>query len=385
MRVGVDATSWDNRRGYGRFTRAAVGALVELDAGASYVLYVGAGGPGAHPLPSRAEERPVALSEGAGNGSSRSPGDLFRLARSVRADTLDAFLFTSPYTWFPTGRTPTVVGVHDTISRELPELVLPRRRDRLLWRMKERLAIRGAARLFTVSEASRRSLAALLPRDEAAIAVVPEAPDPLFRPLPAGEQEVDLSVVGVTPGEQFVLCAAGGISPHKNVETLLDAYAMLDAPPRLVIAGALDDEVYASSVGGVRARIERLGLGGMVVLPGFVPDETLAALYRRAVTVVNPSLAEGFGLPAVEAAACGAPVVLSDVPAHRETLDGAACFFDPRDAPALADLLGTTLADPERRHAVGAACRAAVAGLTWQVAAERLRDLIRAAAEGSRA
>ena len=172
-----------------------------------------------------------------------------------------------------------------------------------------------------------------------------------------------------------MLCAAGGVSPHKNVETLLDAYAMLDAPPRLVIAGALDDEVYASSAARVRARIDALGLGDRVVLPGFVPDEILAALYRRAVAVVNPSLAEGFGLPAVEAAACGAPVVLSDLPAHRETLGGAACFFDPRDATGAGGPARRAARRRERRHAVGAACRAAVAGLSWQVAAERLRDL----------
>jgi glycosyltransferase involved in cell wall biosynthesis len=299
----------------------------------------------------------------------------------VRADKLDAFVFTSPYTWFPTGRTPTVVGVHDTISHELPQLVLPRRRDRLLWRAKERLAIRGAARLFTVSEASRRALAQRLSREEASIAVVPEAPDPLFRPLGAGEWEADLSVIGVAADERFVLCAAGGVSPHKNVETLLEAYALLDAPPHLVVAGALDDEVYASSAGRVRARVDALGLDGRVVLPGFVPDEMLAALYRQAAAVVNPSLAEGFGLPAVEAAACGAPVLLSDLPAHRETLDGAACFFDPRDAPGLARLLGELLADPERQRAVGAACRSAVQGLSWRVAGERLRDLVHGAAE----
>jgi alpha-1,3-rhamnosyl/mannosyltransferase len=165
---------------------------------------------------------------------------------------------------------------------------------------------------------------------------------------------------------------------------MLDAYALLEAPPRLVVAGAIAGEQYASSAAGVRARITGLGLDERVLLPGFVTDETLAALYRRALAVVNPSLAEGFGLPAVEAAACGACVVVSDLPAHRETLDGAALFFDPRDARALAVLLRGLLADPEQRAAVGAACHGAVAGLSWRIAGERLRDLLHDVA-GSRA
>jgi len=376
LRVGVDATSWDNRRGYGRFTRGAVRALLELDTDASYVLYLDAGRGNGHPLPERAERRAVPLRGAAADGTSRSPGDALRLSRAVRRDSPDVVLFTSPYTWFPTGRARTVVGVHDTIANDLPSLVLPRRRDRVLWRAKERLAIGRAARLFTVSEASRAALAGALRRDPATIAVVPEAPDDVFRPLAPSAAEVDLTSAGLTSGEAFVLAAAGGVSPHKNVETLLEAYASLREAPRLVIAGALDDEVYASAAGSVRSRIEELGLRERVVLPGYVDDETLAALYRSAAVVVNPSLAEGFGLPAVEAAACGAAVLLSDIPAHRETLGGAACFFDPLDDRRLADLLAELLADPGRRQAVGDGCRAAVAGLSWRAAGERLRALI---------
>ena len=79
VRVGVDATSWDNRRGYGRFARNAVGALVELDQGSSYVLYVDEARSAAHPLPERADRRPVLVRGAAADGASRTPRDLLRL------------------------------------------------------------------------------------------------------------------------------------------------------------------------------------------------------------------------------------------------------------------------------------------------------------------
>jgi glycosyltransferase involved in cell wall biosynthesis len=113
-----------------------------------------------------------------------------------------------------------------------------------------------------------------------------------------------------------------------------------------------------------------------VRLPGYVPDGPLACLCSAATAVVIPSLAEGFGLPAVEAAACGAPLLLSDLPAHRETLDGAALFFPPKDADALAGLLAQVSRDDGLREELGERARKAVAPLTWDASAERLRGLL---------
>ena len=106
-------------------------------------------------------------------------------------------------------------------------------------------------------------------------------------------------------------------------------------------------------------------------------DEALACLCSGATAVVIPSLAEGFGLPAVEAAACGAPLLLSDLPAHRETLDGAALFFPPTDVTALAGLLAEVADDEAGRAELGERGRQAVARLTWDAAAESLRGLLR--------
>jgi glycosyltransferase involved in cell wall biosynthesis len=376
--VGIDATLWRNRRGYGRFARNAVAALVAADPTVRYRLYVDretapfVSVPGAELRCVRLERRPDVA---AADGSSRGARDLVRFARAVRADAPDAFLVTSLLTYVPIPGVRLVVGLHDTIPRELPELVLPDRRARALWRLKERDAVRRAARLFTVSAASRAALAKAFGLPPERLAVVPEAPDPVFTDVAGAEPPLP-----VGPAEPFVLCAAGGISPHKNVETLLEAYARLNhGAPRLVVVGALADETYASSASSVTARAARLGLGDRVVFPGYVPDEVLAALYRRATVVVNPSRAEGFGLTAVEAAACGAPLLLSDLPAHRETLGRAALLFDPLDAGELASRLGELLADEALRARVARRCAEAVSGRSWSAAGLALAGLVHGA------
>ena len=379
MRIGVDATSWVNRRGYGRFARNVVRRLVALDAENEYVLFIDAESAAGAELPSGADVRRVPLRRppavAAAADSSRPLGDLLRLTLAASRSRLDVFLFPSFYTYFPVLRTPTVVGVHDTIAEDYPGLALGSRRARALWSLKRRLALRGARRVFTVSEASRVALAGrfgLLPER---LAVVPEAPDPVFAPRDPTAVAEALRPLGLQAGRYLLF--AGGISPHKNLETLLDAYAGLNGTrPPLVLVGELDGAAYVSAAASVRSRIDALGLGDSVVLPGYVPDATLACLYAGATAVVLPSLAEGFGLPAVEAAACGAPTILSDIAAHRETLGDAAVFFPPTDAGALREQLARVTSDEDLRRELAEQCRTAVAGFSWDRAAERLRALL---------
>lgn len=388
MRVGVDATSWTNRRGFGRFARNAVGKLVESDRQTDYVFYVDEQSADGAVLPAGAEARRVSLgtapSEAAVAGSSRSLADLLRLTGAVRRDRLDAFLFPSVYTYFPVVGTPTVVGLHDTIVEHLPDLTVPSRRERVAAGLKHRIAVRRATRLFTVSEASRQAIAGHFGIAAERLRIVPEAPDPVFAPRTGDRLAAGLAEAGLEPGERYFLYA-GGISPHKNVETLIEAYAVsskrgTEGAPLLVLVGELESEAYLSSAASVRERIARHRLADSVRLPGFVSDETLACLYSGAIGVVIPSLAEGFGLPAVEAAACGAAVALSDLPPHRETLGRAALFFQPTDVEALAAILDRLGGDEALRSEVAAQARHAVSGLTWDAAAAELRTLIREAA-----
>ena len=386
MRVGVDAMSWVNRRGYGRFARNALARLVESDGESTYVFVIDDETARVSALPEQAEVRAVALrrapTEAAGADSQRPLTDLLRLSRAVAHEKLDVFLFPSVYTWFPVLRTPTVVGVHDLIADERPELTLPGRADRARWRLKRKLAIRRAERIFTVSETSRGVVSRYLGVPPEGIAVVPEAPDPVFGPRAKGDVERALRPLGLFAGTGFLLYA-GGISPHKDLETLLDAFSSLPEPaPRLVLAGALEDETYLSSAATVRRRIAELGLAERVVLTGHVPDETLACLYAAALAFVSPSLSEGFGLPAVEAAASGTAVVLSDIPAHRETLGNAALYFTVGDAGALAERLRHVIGDDTVRMQLGEAAKQQVAGLSWDAAAAALRTVLAEAARG---
>ena len=182
MRIGVDATSWGNRRGYGRFARNAVGRLVELDAETTYVFVADRDAEG---LPEGVEV--LVVSGGrppADAASNRSPVDLMRLGAAASRARLDALLFPSVYTYFPSVRVPTVVGVHDLIADDFPELTLPSARARRFWQAKQRLAVKLAKRLFTVSETSRQELASRWKLPPSRIAVVPEAPDPVFTPRP---------------------------------------------------------------------------------------------------------------------------------------------------------------------------------------------------------
>jgi glycosyltransferase involved in cell wall biosynthesis len=390
MRVGVDATSWSNPRGFGRFARHAVGRLAELDDSTTYVLYVDAAEAERLDLPAAAQRRAVRLrrspSETLAAGASRSPSDLLRLARAAGSDGLDGFLFPSVLSYFPVRRIPLVVGVHDATAAEHPELVFPGRFARLAWRAKERSALRRAAALFTVSQSARRSIAAALGVPAEHLAVVGEAPAPVFSPREAAQRTAAAREVGLRDNQPFFLYA-GGINPHKNLETLVAAYADLhrergDVVPALVIAGALQDS-YVSAGAAVRDQVAELALGDLVRLPGFVPDETLACLYSGALAVVIPSRAEGFGLPAVEAGACGAPVVLSDIDAHRETMGEAALYFPPTDRAALARQLGRLVDDEALRERLAVAAGTAAAGLSWDAVALRLRDVV-AAATGRR-
>lgn len=383
VRVGIDATSWTNRRGFGRFTRNVVTRLVDQHPDAEYVLYVDDETAREADLPEGATPRLVHLGEApsraAAAGSTRRLSDVLRLTAAVRADRPDVFLFTSVYTYFPVIGTPTVLGVHDAIVHELPGLTFATRRDRLAWRAKETLALRTAAAVFTVSEAARDALVERFGLARDRLRIVPEAADEVFHRRGHGDVAAARARVHLRADEPFYVFA-GGVSPHKNVETLLRAYAALrrsrPGAPRLVVVGDLDGDPYLSSAGSVLDLVSTLELTESVLLPGFVDDETLASLYSGSSAVVIPSLAEGFGLPAVEGAACGAPMVLSDLPAHRETLDGCAMFFPATDVAALARTLESLLDDRAAAATIAERGHARAQTLTWDAAVPPLRDLL---------
>jgi glycosyltransferase involved in cell wall biosynthesis len=364
LRIGVDATAWSNERGDGRFVRNAVARLVRGHPEADWVLYSDEGNArliedsvGAEAVPVHQRRAP---SDGRDGGMPRPADDVVRLSMAVRRGSHDAFLAPSVLSYFPVVGAPSLVGLHDATATTHARLVLPARRDRVLWRIKQGMALRLAEILFTVSEDARAAISDSLKLQPDAIEVVPEGVDPAFGPQPKEVVRAALSGIGLAPDAAPFVFAAG-ISPHKGVDDLVEAYAAAsraDPLPELVVAGSPSGP-YVSAAGEVERRVQEL-----------------ACLFTAATAAIVPSHSEGFGLSGLEAAACGAPLVLSDIGAHRETLGDAALFFDPGDRGALAERLRRLASDPELADELRKRGQAAAARYSWDETARVLFALL---------
>lgn len=201
------------------------------------------------------------------------------------------------------------------------------------------------------------------------IDVVPLAPSPAFRPLPAGEAAPTLARFGLAPGG-FVL-SVSTLEPRKNFDRLLAAHARLPDALRtrhpLTVAGGPG---WGAVLEGTAA--DRATRAGHLRLLGHVADEELAALYSHCAVFAFPSLYEGFGLPVIEAMACGAPVVASATTATGETAGDAALLVDPLDEAAIATALRTMLEDPSAAAGYRALGLARARDFTWDITTARL-------------
>ena len=257
---------------------------------------------------------------------------------------------------------PTVLTVHDLIFHLFPEYHKPLNYWYLRWTMP--LYVRRADALIAVSEATRQDLIRLYGVPPAKVRVIPEAAAPHFRPAPAEDVARVRSRYRLPP--RFLL-TVGTIEPRKNLPRLFQALARLEGAkrPPLVVAGSkgwLYEETFRT--------VERLGLEGQVAFLGHVPEEDLPALYTAADLFVLPSLYEGFGLPVLEAMACGTPVVCSHAASLREVAGDAARYVDPRDPEAMAEVLREAWEDPDLRAALRARGLARAASFSWRRTAE---------------
>jgi glycosyltransferase involved in cell wall biosynthesis len=382
--VGIDATCWGNGRGYGRHARSLLGALLARGGDQRYTLYVDSEAT-ARALPPGADARLVPSArptvDAASADGHRSVRDAWRMSRALADPALDVLFFPTVYSFVPVvGRARKVVMLHDAIVERFPELTLPDPRARMLWRAKVALGLRQADAVATVSAYSRRQLARHFGLAEARIAVVGEAGDPAFRRLDDAAPTPRLRELGLADGRLVVY--VGGFGPHKNLGTLLDAVAALPeglADTRLVLVGA-EQDAFHSELAALRARAEALGIASRIVWTGFLPDPDLVVLLNRASLLALPSLMEGFGLPAVEAAACGCPVVATTESPLPELLGEAGRYVDPNDRAGWTRALVEVLASPERRTEMGRAGQSAAAALSWEAAADELAALFEAVA-----
>jgi glycosyltransferase involved in cell wall biosynthesis len=232
---------------------------------------------------------------------------------------------------------------------------------------KDRFAMERAHHIIAISEATKRDVMEHLHIPKQRISVVYGAADERFRPAPPDEVAPVLARYGLRGGEYIL--SIGTLEPRKNYVRLIEAYAALHAaadtpPPPLVIAGGhgwLYEEILAAP--------ERLGLAEQIRFLGKVPAADLPLLLAGAGIFVYPSLYEGFGLPVLEALACGVPVVASHTTSIPEVLGDAGLYCDPRDPASITRALADVLATPELAAWLRAAGPKRATRFSWQRAA----------------
>jgi glycosyltransferase involved in cell wall biosynthesis len=383
MRIVIDGGTWGNARGYGRFTRELVGALAGLHTHHELVLLMHESAlrlgvpPGLRVTLVPTRESPAVAAHADGY---RTPRDLWTTSRAIARERPDVIFFPSVYSFVPIVPGPrAMIGIHDVIPELFPALVFPRRRARVFWTLKMWLALRQAARIITVSAHARDGIIERLSVDPEIIRIVPEAPTSTFRRVADTDAlAAARRSVGVPDAARLVIYV-GGIAPHKNLAMLVDVFTKLVRTPRfadakLLLIGDYHDRVFYSSYPALRAQVDA-GRPDAVIFTGYLPDDVVACLLSGASVCVLPSLEEGFGLPIIEAAACGAPVVATRSSAIPEVLGEAALYIDPGSPDELRHALERVLDDPVMAGMLGQKAAARATELTWESSARRLLDV----------
>ena len=270
-------------------------------------------------------------------------------------------------------RCPTVVTIHDLsllLHSDTHQEHLVRRA-----RMRLPTMTRIATRIITDSESVKREISAHLGVEPAKVTAVPLAPRRAFRPADELQARAARRRLGVE--DDFILFV-GTVEPRKNLITLVRAFDELlrttDLRPQLVIAGPkgwLTEGLFANAEWATRT--------DHILFTGYVPDEDLRALYSSCHVSVYPSVYEGFGLPPLEAMACGAPVITSRIPVIMETVGTNARLIDPSDVRELTSALVELLTDSDARAHFSAAGLQRAAEFTWERTAQMTLEVYREA------
>lgn len=283
------------------------------------------------------------------------------LARKLRFDVLLNPGFTAP-AWCPC---PCVTTFHDLQHKRHPEYF--RRMDLLAWNLFLSLAAHRSRRILTVSDASAADFRRFYPKLRIPIDVTPlGARDSYFTLRPPGHRE-----------EDYLLCVST-LHPHKNHARLVRAFSRwrkrTGANTRLVLAG-----LRGFAAEAVERSIEDCGASNFVTITGWIPAERLDALYRDASAFIFPSLFEGFGIPVVEALACGLPSAVSDVEPMRSHAADAALLFDPHDEASIEEAIGRILGDQPLRDRLRMRGPSVAARFRWEETARLTATSLHAA------
>ncbi len=288
------------------------------------------------------------------------------IAARERFDLLHGLAFVSPLM----GRCPTVVTVHDLSFALFPEWA--RGANAAYLRLFTRLSCKKATRIIAVSEHTRRDVIRLYGVADDKVQAIPHGVDARFSPR-SGQEIAEFRRTHALP-EHFILFV-GTLEPRKNLVKLIQAFSNIKSQLsnlKLVLVGGrgwADDEIFAA--------IEKLGLHEHVIWAGYAPADDLPLWYNSADVFAFPSLYEGFGMPLLEAMACGTPVVTSTAACLPEVAGDAALIVPPDDADALADALQRALTDRAVRQTLRANGLARAAAFTWEDTARRTAAVYR--------
>ena len=376
MRIAIDYTPAINQTaGIGRYTRSLVQALADIDAENEYVLFYAYSG--REKPPWRFADRPNFV-EKAASVSDRTLAILWhRLRLPLPINLLVgnvAIYHATDFVLPPLRRTSGIVTVHD-----LSFILFPDHADSGLVTYLERAvppSIRRAQLVLADSENTRNDIICLLDAEPESVEVLYAGVDRRFVVI---DDEEYLDTVRQRHGLAwpFVL-SVGTIERRKNLSRLVQAYGRLrsrrEALPKLLIVGRrgwLYEDVFEA--------VADLALEDEVIFLGYVPEADLPALYNLAEVFVYPSLYEGFGLPPLEAMACGTPVVAANTSSLPEVLGDACLSVSPTDIDGLADAIDRVLSDTELRRSLRQKGLARAMRFTWEAAAQRLLELYRSA------
>jgi glycosyltransferase involved in cell wall biosynthesis len=313
------------------------------------------------------------------------------MTRAVSRYDVDVFFFPAVYSYFPIlNRSKVIVAIHDLIADHHPELVFQTAKSKYFWKIKQRAAVWQADVIATVSNYSKREIVEYFRVPESRVRVISEGTRPVFSERPRNNGFLAAcSKFGITEDEK-VLLYVGGISPHKNIGRLLDACVLLrtkytgNESFKLLLVGDYKDDPFLSAYPALKEQVGSLGLGDLVRFTGFVEDEELSYLYNAATAVILPSIEEGFGLPALEAMACGAPVAASDRGSLPEVLGDAGIYFDPMDPNSIAHALAQIFGDDSLRASMSELGLKRAGDFSWNRAARQTIAVFEELAGGGR-
>lgn len=392
MRIGIDASCWWSRRGFGRFTRELVTAMFEESRGHEFYLFIDR-----PPEPEMIRpnvkiiqveiSRPV--TEAAVAEGNRSVSDVWSFSRAVSAQSLDVMYFPAVYSWFPAPlRLKNVVTLHDAIAEHFPSLIFPDWKGRLLWALKMKLARWQADRIMTVSNAAKKEIVEYLHVNPEVIDVVSEAADPRFKPVLDSDQRAAARERAGLPASARLITYVGGLAPHKNIPGLLKGMAAaIDKggidDVHLALVGDLDGDGFHSHYDELLEQVQAdARLNGRVHFTGFVSDEDLVSLYSDSMAVTMPSFSEGFGLPAIEAMACGVPVLASSAGSIPEVVGDAGLYFDPHKVEQITDAIYQLATQTETLEQLRLKASQRAAQFTWSRAAKMALDCLEGVVAG---